>query len=89
MTESDEQRAARYAELEASYPTMTTEEYQRRTRRSLLTGGAAALAGLAGAQAAPLAEALAVIETRTVACLVDVTDRATVIACSDVLIFDT
>ena len=48
MTESDEQRAARYAELEASYPTMTTEEYQRRTRRSLLTGGAAALAGLAG-----------------------------------------
>jgi DMSO/TMAO reductase YedYZ molybdopterin-dependent catalytic subunit len=48
MPETDRERAARYAELEASYPTMTAEEYQRRTRRSLLTGGAAALAGLAG-----------------------------------------
>lgn len=48
MAETDEQRAARYAELEASYPTMTAQEYRRRTRRSLLTGGAAALAGVAG-----------------------------------------
>lgn len=48
MTESDDQRQARYDALEASYPTMTADEYKRRTRRSLLTGGAAALAGLAG-----------------------------------------
>jgi len=48
MAETDEERAKRYAELEASYPTLTAEEYTRRSRRSVLTGGAAALAGLAG-----------------------------------------
>ncbi len=48
MSETNEERAARYAELEASYPTMTADEYQRRTRRSLLTGGVAALAAFGG-----------------------------------------
>ena len=48
MAESDEERAQRYAELEASYPTLTAEEYALRSRRSLLTGGAAVAASLAG-----------------------------------------
>ena len=46
--ETDEQRAARYAELEASYPTMTAAQYATRSRRSMLTGAAAALAALGG-----------------------------------------
>lgn len=46
--ETDQERAARYAELEASYPTMTAEEYRGRSRRSLLTGGLAALAAFGG-----------------------------------------
>lgn len=48
MPETNEERAARYAELEASYPTMTAEEYTRRTRRSLLTGGLAMVAAYGG-----------------------------------------
>ncbi len=43
--ETDEQRAKRYAETEASYPTLAEDVYRKRTRRSLLTGGLAALAG--------------------------------------------
>ena len=48
MTESNEERAARYAALEASYPTITAAEHRRRSRRSVVTGGLAAVAGLAG-----------------------------------------
>lgn len=48
MTESDAQRQARYDAIESAYPTMSLDEYRRRSRRSVLTGGAAALAGLAG-----------------------------------------
>jgi len=48
MSETNEERAVRYAELEAKYPTMTAEEYKRRSRRSMLTGSAAALAALGG-----------------------------------------
>ena len=48
MRETDEQRAARYAALEAEYPTMTADQYRQRTRRSLLTGGVAALAAFGG-----------------------------------------
>ena len=48
MSETDAERAARYAELEAKYPTKTKAEFRTQSRRSLLTGGAAALAGLVG-----------------------------------------
>ncbi len=48
LVETDEERARRYAALEAEAPTIDAEEYRRRTRRSFLTGGAAAVAGLAG-----------------------------------------
>ncbi len=48
MAETNDQRAARYADLEASYPTISQADYRRRSRRSVLTGGAAALAGFAG-----------------------------------------
>lgn len=48
MRETDAERQARYDALQERYPTMTADEHRRRTRRSLLTGGAAALAGLAG-----------------------------------------
>ena len=44
----DEERARRYAALEAEAPIIDAEEYRRRTRRSFLTGGVAALAGVAG-----------------------------------------
>ena len=40
--ETDEQRAARYAALEAAAPTLTASEYRQRTRRSMLSGIAAA-----------------------------------------------
>lgn len=48
MPETNEERAARYAKLEAAYPTMTAEEYSRRSRRSLLTGGLAMFAAYQG-----------------------------------------
>lgn len=48
MPETNEERAARYAQLEASYPTMSAEQYSRRTRRSLLTGGVAMFAAFSG-----------------------------------------
>ena len=48
MAESDEQRQARYDALEASYPTISATEYTRRSRRSVLTGGIAALAAFGG-----------------------------------------
>ena len=37
--ETDRERRDRYEALEASYPTLTGEEYVRQTRRSFLTGG--------------------------------------------------
>ncbi len=46
--EQDAERAARYAALEAEAPTISRSEYQSRSRRSFLTGGVAAAAGLAG-----------------------------------------
>lgn len=48
MPETNEERAARYAELEASYPTMTADEYKRRSRRSLITGAAAMVGAYSG-----------------------------------------
>lgn len=48
QNEADRQRAERYAALEAEAPTMTEAEYRNRSRRSFLTGGAAALAGFVG-----------------------------------------
>ena len=46
--ETDRERRDRYEALEASYPTLTGEEYVRQTRRSFLTGGVAALAAFGG-----------------------------------------
>lgn len=46
--ETNEERAARYAALEADYPTIDADEHRRTTRRSLLTGGAAMLAAFGG-----------------------------------------
>ena len=45
--ETREERAARYAALEDNVPTMTADELRGRTRRSILTGGAASLTGFA------------------------------------------
>lgn len=47
---ADESRAARYAALEAEAPVITQSEYRSQSRRSFLTGGAMAVAGLAGWQ---------------------------------------
>lgn len=44
----DQDRAARYAALEADAPTLGEAAYRRQTRRSVLTGAAATLAALAG-----------------------------------------
>ncbi|MGI9596036.1 MAG: molybdopterin-dependent oxidoreductase [Acidimicrobiales bacterium] len=46
--ETDQQRAERYAALEAEAPVISRAEYRSRSRRSFLTGGAASLAALAG-----------------------------------------
>ena len=46
--ETDEQRAARYAALEADQPVIDRAEYRRRSRRSVLTGGAALAASAVG-----------------------------------------
>lgn len=45
---ADEERAAAYAALEAEAPTLDESAYRRQTRRSVLTGGVASLAALAG-----------------------------------------
>ena len=45
--ETREERAARYAALENDVPTINADELGGRTRRSILTGGAASLAGFA------------------------------------------
>ncbi len=44
----DRERAARYAALDAGAPTLDERAYRRRTRRSVLTGGAASLFALLG-----------------------------------------
>lgn len=46
-TETHDDRVARYEALENDVPTLTEAELRLRTRRSVLTGGAAGLAGLA------------------------------------------
>lgn len=46
--ESDEERARRYAALEAEAPTLDEDGYRHQTRRSVLTGAAASLVALAG-----------------------------------------
>ena len=48
MRESEAERAARYEALETSYPTISEGQYRRQSRRSLLTGGAAAFTGFLG-----------------------------------------
>ena len=48
MRETDDQRAARFADETAAAPTLSHAEYRTRSRRSVLVGGAAVLAGLAG-----------------------------------------
>lgn len=49
-SEADEARAARYAALEAEAPVISHSQYRAQSRRSFLTGGVGALAGLAGWQ---------------------------------------
>ncbi|MEM9613958.1 MAG: molybdopterin-dependent oxidoreductase [Actinomycetota bacterium] len=48
MAETDTERAERFAREAAATPTLTEAEYRVRSRRSVLFGGAAALAGVAG-----------------------------------------
>ncbi len=48
MPESNEERAARYAALDEKSPTMSVDAYRSRSRRSVLTGAAGAVAGLLG-----------------------------------------
>ncbi len=45
---ADQERAERYASLEAEAPTISAADYRTRSRRSLLTGAAAAAVGFAG-----------------------------------------
>lgn len=46
--ETEEERRERYAAEERGRPTLDAAEYRRRSRRSVLVGGVAALGGLAG-----------------------------------------
>ena len=47
-SEADRKRAERYAALEAEAPVISADQYRTQSRRSFLSGGAAAVAGYAG-----------------------------------------